>query len=179
MRRRAGRKNGRKAHKTTGRPTKGQRDITARTRRVPSSCDTRYWSCLPRGFSIRRANFRENVSRMPAAPHNCRFKGYNSKERQRGMRGGREGGGGTRWKRDEKGAPTVPRDLMHYGVKGGETWRAAFGLLTKWKLPVIFSSSDIWFRSNAIRYHPIKYHVGIIIAQISQMRPLRRFCIWR
>ena len=33
--------------------------------------------CNPRDFSIPRANFCENVSRMPVGLHNCRFKGYN------------------------------------------------------------------------------------------------------
>ena len=82
-RRREGRKEGRKegnGQTTNQKDTKGH-DIA---RRLLPTSHQRYWSYLPRGFSIRRANFLENVSRMPAAPHNCRFKGYNSKERHGG-----------------------------------------------------------------------------------------------
>jgi len=41
---------------------------------------------------------------MPAAPHNCRFKGYNSKEKQRGTRGSRE------VEHDGRGMEKAPRD---------------------------------------------------------------------
>lgn len=51
--------------------------------------------CHPRDFSIPRANFRENVSRMPVGLHNCRFKGYNSAR--------------PRIPRDERRGPLLPK----------------------------------------------------------------------
>lgn len=94
------------------------------------------------------------VKTCPACPRRPIIVDSKDIIRKRDREGWEEGGrGGTRWKRDGKGAPWSPRDLMHYRARGGKTWRAAFGLLTKWKLPVIFSSSDIWFSSNTDNIH--------------------------
>lgn len=131
-----GRKEGRKEGRIRpGNQPKGHTEDNV----LPPSA--RYWSCLPRGFSIRRANFRENVSRMPAAPHNCRFKGYNSKER----RDTREGASWTRelWgAKRKRGTRWIPGDFR--GLRGRDIREGngritnALGLLTKWKLSVIF-----------------------------------------
>lgn len=131
-----GRKEGRKEGRIRpGNQPKGHAEDNV----LPPSA--RYWSCLPRGFSIRRANFRENVSRMPAAPHNCRFKGYNSKER----RDTREGASWTRglWgAKRKRGTRWIPGDFR--GLRGRDIREGngritnALGLLTKWKLSVIF-----------------------------------------
>jgi len=90
MRRRAGRKNGRKAHKTTERPTKGQRDITGRTvvcllpatRGIDPVCHA--------ALVFGAQTFVKTCPACPRRPIIVDSKD-NSKERQRGMRGRREG----------------------------------------------------------------------------------------
>lgn len=147
-----GSKGGRKGRKEgrirAGNQPKGHAEDIVRCLLPPSA--NRYWSCLPRGFSIRRANFRENVSRMPAAPHNCRFKGYNSKERHE------RGRASWTWRvvrRETKTGNTL--DPWGFSWIEGEGWISrrvagngritnALGLLTKWKLPVIFFSPSIF-----------------------------------
>jgi len=57
---------------------------------------------------------------MPAAPHNCRFKGYNSKERQRGMRRKRKRRG--RWNTVKAGWKRRPHGPLGFdALKGGKT----------------------------------------------------------